>query len=398
MISLKIIRTLHVRNHTLTFFISSNPSKFTHLSSIPQRPFSRSAQSAETADEQTRSFSQPLSGFFRKVLFGSESADINRVAAENAESEETIVTDKLRKLEEEIRDLNEKKCETVENLEIVNEEKEKRRKSDSRIAPKMEKRRLSALFKKSKKRPSKSKSVADSRSELKFVVDLKSESKPVERTAFGMEDPMVHRELSPDMKLFAEHLYAKGYLNDANFMNRDRFDPMDFEVSYAREFLKFAAVKFGEDHQYISSRSFKKLKMMLFDYLKLEYTTRGIIIKIFSVNVKDLWLWLSAGDLKKVALFGCPSIGQRTVYDAKHIRAFFKIDEPKATCTLKESCKHSNKSNKKHSTKLCLDSVMKVLVMYAMESVPQKLIVPEDVRNSVSRLLKEITSLSQEKP
>ncbi|XP_042026125.1 uncharacterized protein LOC121773361 [Salvia splendens] len=363
MISLKIIRTLHVRNHTLTFFISSNPSKFTHLSSIPQRPFSRSAQSAETADEQTRSFSQPLSGFFRKVLFGSESADINRVAAENAESEETIVTDKLRKLEEEIRDLNEKKCETVENLEIVNEEKEKRRKSDSRIAPKMEKRRLSALFKKSKKRPSKSKSVADSRSELKFVVDLKSESKPVERTAFGMEDPMVHRELSPDMKLFAEHLYAKGYLNDANFMNRDRFDPMDFEVSYAREFLKFAAVKFGEDHQYISR-------------------------------------WLSAGDLKKVALFGCPSIGQRTVYDAKHIRAFFKIDEPKVclACTLKESCKHSNKSNKKHSTKLCLDSVMKVLVMYAMESVPQKLIVPEDVRNSVSRLLKEITSLSQEKP
>ncbi|XP_047953620.1 uncharacterized protein LOC125199757 [Salvia hispanica] len=274
MISLKIIRTLHVTNHTLTF-ISSNPSKFTHFSSIPHRPFSRSAQSAQTADEQTRSFAQPLSGFFRKVLFGNESADINRAAAENAESGETIVAEKLRKLEEEIRDLNEKKCGTAENLEIVNEEKEKGRKSDSAIAPKTKKLRLSALFKKSKKR-SNSKSVADSRSELKFVVDSKPKlkPKPVERTAFGMEDPMVHRELSPDMRLFAEHLYAKGYLKDANFMNRDRFDPMDFEVSYAREFLKFAAVKFGEDHQYISR-------------------------------------WLSAGDLKKVALLGVRLSGRR---------------------------------------------------------------------------------------
>ncbi|KAL1537686.1 hypothetical protein AAHA92_30173 [Salvia divinorum] len=362
MISLKIIRNLHIRNDHLTFLISSNPSKFTHLSSIPQRPFSRSAQSAETADEQTRSFADPLSSFFRRALSGGERNDSNRVAAENAESEETsVAADKLRKLEEEIRDLNEKRRETVENLEIVREEEEKGRQSDSTVAPKMEKHRLSALFKKSKKRPSKSKPVPESR--LIFVVDWKSDSKPVERTAFGMEDPMVHRELSPDMKSFAEHLYAKGYLKDANFVPRDRFDPMDFEVSYAREFLKFAAVKFGEDHQYISS-------------------------------------WLSAGDLKKVALFGCPSIGQRTVYDAKHIRGFFKIDEPKVcqACMLKESCKHSNKSNKKHSTKLCLGSVMKVLVMYAMESVPQKLIVPEDVRNSVSRLLMEVTSLSQEKP
>lgn len=33
--------------------------------------------------------------------------------------------------------------------------------------------------------------------------------------------------------------------------------------------------------------------------------------------------------------------------------------------------------------------------MYAMESVPQKLVVPDEINNSVSRLLNEIVNLSQ---
>lgn len=274
MILLKTIRTRHFSDDPLTLLISSNSSKFTHHTSISQRPFSRSAQSAHTADEKIRSLTDPLSGFFRRVLFGEERTDgSNRVVVENADSQERSVGDRLINLEEEVRVLNNKRCETAKNLEplsektdpIVAPKMEKRGlsalftdgekgNSDSKVAPKNEKRSLSALFKDVKKGQRKSKLKPISKSELvpesKSVSEWKRapETKSVERTAYGVEDPMVHKELSADMKMFAEHLYAKGYLKNANFMPQNRFDPTYFEVSYARDFLKFAAVNFGEDH------------------------------------------------------------------------------------------------------------------------------------------------------
>jgi hypothetical protein len=42
------------------------------------------------------------------------------------------------------------------------------------------------------------------------------------------------------------------------------------------------------------------------------------------------WLkfrWLSGGELKQVALFGCPSVERRTVMAAKCLRSFFRIEE-----------------------------------------------------------------------
>uniref|UniRef100_A0ACD5VX69 Uncharacterized protein n=1 Tax=Avena sativa TaxID=4498 RepID=A0ACD5VX69_AVESA len=44
--------------------------------------------------------------------------------------------------------------------------------------------------------------------------------------------------------------------------------------------------------------------------------------------------WLSGSDLKKVALFGCPSVERRTVFAAKRSRAFFNIPEDKVYMTL----------------------------------------------------------------
>lgn len=186
-----------------TLLNSTDSSKFIRLSSISRRPFSRPAQSAPVAGEKI----EPLGGFFRRVISGEERAESNRAAAENAGTEEMSLGDKLRNLEEEIRDLNQKRCETVKSKPV---------------------------------------SKLKSASESKPV----SESRPaaVDSTAFGMEDPMIHRELSPDMKVFAEHLYAKGYLKNATFLRRNKFDPTSFEIGYAREFLKFAASNFGEDH------------------------------------------------------------------------------------------------------------------------------------------------------
>lgn len=262
--------------------------------------------------------------------------------AENAELNEKFeqvrrMSDRLRNLEEEVRYLNKNRSETVKTLPVEMKEK----------------RSLWELFSDKKKEQSESKLISKSKTE--------SVSAPVERIAYGVEDPTVHKELSSDMKMLAELLYEQGYFKDANFIPKDKFDASFFEVSYARDFLKFAALNFGRDHPEIAG-------------------------------------WLSAGDLKKVALFGCPSLGQKTIFAAKHMRKFFKIDEQKVcqTCTLKKLCSHPNKSSKKPATKLHLASVIKILLMYAMESVPEKLVVPEEVQNSVSRLLKEVICLSED--
>lgn len=55
----------------------------------------------------------------------------------------------------------------------------------------------------------------------------------------------------------------------------------------------------------------------------------------FFIQILNLliWLfrWLSGSDLKKVALFGCPSIAKKTVFSAKRLRTYFRIQEDNVT-------------------------------------------------------------------
>ncbi|CAA0808443.1 Unknown protein [Striga hermonthica] len=192
-----------------------------------------------------------------------------------------------------------------------------------------------------------------------FAVGKKAKVKSNVPINFGLEGPKVYEELPPEMQMFARCLHEKGYLDYANFPRKNGFDATCFETSYRREFLKSAAEKFAKDHQEIAK-------------------------------------WLSASDLKKIALLGCPSYERSSVYAAKHMRQFFKIEEQKVCgkCTLRNSCKYANKGWNK-SIQLSLDKVIQVLVMYAMGSVHEDLLVPEDINNSVNRLLKEIVNLSQ---
>jgi len=45
-------------------------------------------------------------------------------------------------------------------------------------------------------------------------------------------------------------------------------------------------------------------------------------------NLKfNLHRWLSGSDLKKIVLFGCPSLEKRAVFAAKTLRNFFDIHE-----------------------------------------------------------------------
>ncbi|EYU29528.1 hypothetical protein ABFS82_13G065200 [Erythranthe guttata] len=335
MILLETLRRRHLRAALPS--ISYDSSDFLFFSSISRRHFSLAALFANIPDEKpTQQRSEPLSAFYKGAVGINERIEDTGIEAEINGGKNAILKEKLKKLEEQVRVLKKNRGETEKGKSL----KPLSEKRDS-VVGKEPSGVLVALFtdKKTKK------------------------PKPLKPIDFGNEDPMVHKELSSDMRVLACHLYKNKYLLDASFMPKGKLDLTCFETSFARDFLKFAAVKFGKDHQEIAK-------------------------------------WLSASDLKNVALFGCPSLGQKTVRAAKHMREFFGIEENKVCqkCPLRSSCKHANAKSKKDSTNLNLACVTRVLVMYAMESVPQQLVVPEEVNTSVSRLLNEIVNLSQTVP
>ncbi|KAH7512686.1 uncharacterized protein LOC107432705 [Ziziphus jujuba] len=178
------------------------------------------------------------------------------------------------------------------------------------------------------------------------------------------EESAVHKELSPDMELFVSHLYKEGYFRDANFLRRNSSGNLDFscfEDSYGRGFIKCAVEKFAKDNQEIAK-------------------------------------WVSGRDLKKVALFGCPSLSRRSVFSAKRLRSFFEIQESTvcSKCVLKQSCKFVNQNVWRGNVKnLNLTDAMNVITLYALDAVPAQLVVPDELKASISRLLKEVLKLSQ---
>lgn len=179
-------------------------------------------------------------------------------------------------------------------------------------------------------------------------------------------ETVVCKELSPNMIVFARHLFEKGYFKNANFLPRYTFDATRFEDNYSRAFLTCAAQKFAKDHQEISK-------------------------------------WISVSDVKKIALFGCPSLSKKPLMAAKALRIFFSIPEDTvcSKCVLKESCKFVNQSIwKGQGKKMWLDmsALMNVLTLYAMEEGPPELVVPDEIKTSVNRLLEEIMKLSKTVP
>ncbi|KAH0721471.1 hypothetical protein KY284_006501 [Solanum tuberosum] len=233
-------------------------------------------------------------------------------------SENKELKGKLEKLEEEVRFL----------LEMRKNEKEARN-GDGVLANKGKSKKLHELF---------------MNEEVKSVKSVKS-------TPLSMEDHTVYKELSADMVMFVTHLYNEGYFKYSNFLSGKKFDITCFENSYARNFITYAAKKFGRDHQ---------------------------------ETVK----WLSGSDLKKVALFGCPSIAKQNVLSAKRLRKYFRIQEDNvcSKCALKASCKFVNQNVRKGDrTNLHLAAVLRVIILYALESVPPQLVIPDEIKASVSR-------------
>ncbi|XP_059662748.1 uncharacterized protein LOC132308630 [Cornus florida] len=341
-------KPLHNSSKT-THYLVSNPQKSSLLASISHRTISLSAQfGAESihlddGKEDKKKTKKPLNVFFKEAVGLSQNI-------EKSEGESDIETGelkkKLRKLEEEVRKLNADKKEG----EVL---KKKQPKKDDGFSQNESKPKKDDGFSQNESKPKGLYSL--------FTNKAANSEKSVDKESSKVDEPMVFKELSTDMVLFATHLYKEGYFNNANFLPRDKFDDTCFQNNFGRDYLKFATEKFGKDNQEIAK-------------------------------------WLSGSDLKKVALFGCPSLSRKNVFSAKRLRTFFRIPENTvcSRCALKQSCKFPNQSVWKGDTKqLNLAVVMRVIVLYALEAVPQQLVVPDEIKASVSRLLKEVVNLSQ---
>ncbi|XP_031277382.1 uncharacterized protein LOC116135802 [Pistacia vera] len=328
----------------MSLFKTLNPSQISrnkHISLLSV--FLRTLTSVPSQNQTSNK--KPLS-----VLF-EEAVGLRKKADSDSENDTTnVLKNGLKELEREVRDLKAKNQETVS----VNFEKKEETKKVKGL-------RLYSLFVNGKRVTVEEKNTRERREEEGGTYPKKGEeggTYPKKEEEGG-----VLKELSPDMETFVNHLYKEGYFSKGNFLrpNQKRLDFGCFDENYGRDFIKFAAEKFGKDHQEIAK-------------------------------------WLSGSDLRTIALFGCPSTTKKTVFSAKQLRRFFKIQEDTVChkCVLKESCKFVNQSIwKGQHENLNLVVVMRVITRYALESVPPQLVVPDEVKASVSRLFKEVMNLSE---
>ncbi|KAH9620546.1 hypothetical protein KSS87_012652 [Heliosperma pusillum] len=167
------------------------------------------------------------------------------------------------------------------------------------------------------------------------------------------------KEISQDMRLLLRHLYDCGYFNDVHIYPGNKFRLSSFYVEFAHDYVKRALQKFGIDNQEISK-------------------------------------WLSVSDAKSVALFGCPSLNNRDISAAKHLRSFFQISEESvcSKCVLNDTCKYRIARKCDIST-LRLDSLLRVLRAYSLEDVSPKLELTDDMKACVSRLIQEVIKYSK---
>ncbi|XP_021287943.1 uncharacterized protein LOC110419281 [Herrania umbratica] len=315
---MSVFKTLFLSNHTKVLLKTQNPL---YKSLPPSPPFIiRTLNSSPHKPTK-----KPLSLLFQDAVGLTENTGGNESQSES-EGENIELLRELRKLEREVRKLK-------ENPKGKNKEKE----GVERGKPNKVKS-LVELFR------------GEKEEEVERIVKVRREREEV-----------VFKDFSQLAEIFVRHLYAKGYFNKANFLEDNKLDFGYFDNSYGRDFIKYAAFKFGKDHQEIAK-------------------------------------WLSGNHLKKVVLFGCPSLDKNNVFAAKRLRKFFKIEENIvcSQCMLKDSCKYVNKSVWKAGTKnLLLVDVMKVITLYALDQMHPKLTVPDEVKDSVNQLLKEVIKLSQ---
>ncbi|KAL5707389.1 hypothetical protein ACHQM5_018293 [Ranunculus cassubicifolius] len=168
------------------------------------------------------------------------------------------------------------------------------------------------------------------------------------------------KEFSSEMKLFVNCLHEKGYFKGANFLRSGELDFSRFSTDYSRGYLRNAAVRFCKDHPEIAN-------------------------------------CLSESDVRRLALFGCPSDAKKLVFLAKGLRSHFSIQEDMVCrpCVLNDSCKFKYSYVGKKYDELDFANVMKILISYALESGPPQLVLSEEMKDSINNLLRQIVEQSR---
>ncbi|KAG9448177.1 hypothetical protein H6P81_014305 [Aristolochia fimbriata] len=164
---------------------------------------------------------------------------------------------------------------------------------------------------------------------------------------------------SPGVVMFVDALFKEGYLNDTSILQEEGLNFDHLSNARVQGSLKSAAERFGRDHQ-------------------------------------DIAKWLSGSQLKKVALFGCPSIERKTVFAAKTLRSFFSIQEDVVcrACKLRSSCKFVNQRVSKIE-KLILEDALRVLLILGLHLLPQQLVLSDEVKSAIDNLLQESVQRSE---
>lgn len=162
----------------------------------------------------------------------------------------------------------------------------------------------------------------------------------------------------PEWAQFLEHLNNCGYLSKALEIEEGPIDLRDCSMERLIPRMRFAVQIFAKDHAEIS---------------KL----------------------LSGSDMRKVALFGCPSVEKKDVFAAKRLRSFFSIEQGIACrpCNMKDTC--SVPFAKVSKVKILrVEDVARLLCTFSLNAEKNELSIPDDIKQSVINLLKELVHFS----
>ncbi|KAL6838677.1 hypothetical protein ACP4OV_031391 [Aristida adscensionis] len=165
--------------------------------------------------------------------------------------------------------------------------------------------------------------------------------------------------------------------------------------------VKGAAERFGHDHQVVanSKMPFGFCHAMFKDAAGDTSSEIIILASLFKLCAIAgqiiLRKWLSGSDLKKIALFGCPSVERRTVFASKRLRAFFNIQENKicSSCKLRSSCTFVDQGVARYD-KVILSDIMRIFAVFVMDACSHQLRITPEFKASVCKLLKDTINLS----
>lgn len=174
---------------------------------------------------------------------------------------------------------------------------------------------------------------------------------PIMKKAEGDSGSLEH--LWPEWVQFVDHLNERRYLSKAMDFEDGPVDLQGHTTGELYRIIKLAAASFAEDHAGISEL-------------------------------------LSKSDVRKVALFCCPSVENGVIAAVRRLRSFISSEEDIdfAPSDLKDTC------NTPSVKQLRLIDVIRLLCAYGLDAEKSEVPIPDDVRQSVVNLLEEIVDLS----